>query len=252
MARKPTYEELEQRVKRIMHYTPNILIVDDDPRFCDSLKVLLGNQGYQMQTSNSGREAMEYLVKNNFDLALLDMVMPEMNGHQIMDYINSKSPETLVIVITGHASMESAIESLRRGAYDYLRKPFEPEELLKTVENALNKKRLEKEKKTIQTKFRHLATVEDIQKIVCKYFKIHLVALKSKSRKKIISYPRCIAIYLCRRYTDKSVEFIGRSFKRNHSTILYDYEKTKKNIRIDGSIRREVEFLCRQIEDRIA
>jgi len=124
-----------------MSHTDSILIVDDDPRFCDSLKVLLGNQGYQMQTSNSGREAMEYLVKNNFDLALLDMVMPEMNGHQIMDYINSKSPETLVIVITGHASMESAIESLRRGAYDYLRKPFEPEELLKTVENALNRKR---------------------------------------------------------------------------------------------------------------
>ena len=128
-----------------MHYTPNILIVDDDPRFCDSLKVLLGNQDYQMQTSNSGKEAMEYLVKNNFDLALLDMVMPEMNGHEIMDYINSKSPETLVIVITGHASMESAIESLRRGAYDYLRKPFEPEELLKTVENALNRKRLERD-----------------------------------------------------------------------------------------------------------
>ncbi|GAF69910.1 unnamed protein product, partial [marine sediment metagenome] len=130
----------------------SILIVDDDPRFCDSLKVLLSNQGYQIQTSNSGREAMEYLVKNNFDLALLDMVMPEMNGHEIMDYINSKSPETLVIVITGHASMESAIESLRRGAYDYLRKPFEPEELLKTVENALNNKRLEREKRTIQGK----------------------------------------------------------------------------------------------------
>ena len=136
----------------MMPYTPKILIVDDDPRFCDSLKVLLSNQGYQMQTSNSGREAVEYLVKNNFDLALLDMVMPDINGHQIMDFINSKSPETLVIVITGHGSMESAIESLRRGAYDYLRKPFEPEELLKTVENALNNKRLEREKKTIQGK----------------------------------------------------------------------------------------------------
>jgi PAS domain S-box-containing protein len=95
---------------------------------------------------------MEYLVKNNFDLALLDIVMPEMDGHQIMDYINSKSPQTLVIVITGHASMESAIESLRRGAYDYLRKPFESEELFTTVENALNKKRLERENKTIQGK----------------------------------------------------------------------------------------------------
>ena len=99
---------------------------------------------------------------------------------------------------------------------------------------------------------RHLATVEDIQKIVCKYFKVDMEALKSRSRKKAISYPRCIAIYLCRRYTDKSLEFIGRSFRRNHSTILYDCEKTAKNIKIDESIRREVEFLCRQIENRIA
>ena len=98
----------------------------------------------------------------------------------------------------------------------------------------------------------HLATVEDIQKIVCKYFKIDMEALKSKSRKKIISYPRSIAIYLCRRYTDKSLEFIGRLFNRNHSTILYDGEKIKKNIKIDENIRKEVEFLCRKIEDRVA
>jgi len=98
---------------------------------------------------------------------------------------------------------------------------------------------------------KHLATVEDIQKIVCKYLKIDKEALKSRSRKKIISYPRCIAIYLCRRYTDKSLESIGHSFNRNHSTILYDYEKIKKKIKIEESIRREVEFLCRQIEDRI-
>jgi len=99
---------------------------------------------------------------------------------------------------------------------------------------------------------KHLATVEDIQKIVCKYFKIDRDALKSKSRKKIIAYPRSIAIYLCRRYTDKSLESIGRSFNRNHSTVLYDEEKIKKNIKIDDGVRREVEFLCRQIEDRTA
>jgi chromosomal replication initiator protein len=101
------------------------------------------------------------------------------------------------------------------------------------------------------TPTKHLATVEDIQKIVCKYFKIDMEALKSKSRKKIVTYPRSIAIYLCRRYTDKSLEFIGRLFNRNHSTILYDDDKIKKNIKIDESLRKEVEFLSRKIEDRI-
>ncbi len=99
---------------------------------------------------------------------------------------------------------------------------------------------------------KHLTTVEDIQKVVCKYFKVDIAALKSKSRKKIIAYPRSIAIYLCRRYTDKSLESIGHAFHRNHSTIVYDEEKIKKKIKVDDSLRREVEFLCRQIEDKIA
>jgi chromosomal replication initiator protein len=97
-----------------------------------------------------------------------------------------------------------------------------------------------------------VATIEDIQKIVCKYFKIEIKELKSKSRKKVIAYPRSTAIYLCRKYTDNSLESIGRSFNRNHSTILYDYEKIRKNINIDESMRKEVEFLCRKIEDRVA
>ena len=95
-----------------------------------------------------------------------------------------------------------------------------------------------------------LATIKEIQAIVCKYFKVDLDALKSKSRKKLISYPRSTAIYLCREYTDSSLERIGRSFNRNHSTVLYDYEKIKKHVKIDESVRKEVEFLCRKIEDR--
>ncbi len=75
------------------------------------------------------------------------------------------------------------------------------------------------------TPVKYFSTVEEIQKIVCKYFTIDRAALKSKSRKKIITYPRSIAIYLCRRYTDKSLESIGHSFNRNHSTIVYDEKK---------------------------
>jgi chromosomal replication initiator protein len=97
-----------------------------------------------------------------------------------------------------------------------------------------------------------LATIDDIQKVVCKYFKINAEVLISKSRKKIVSYPRSLAIYLCRKYTDKSLEFIGRCFNRNHSTVLYEDEKVKKNIKIDETMRKEVEFLSRQIEDKVA
>jgi PAS domain S-box-containing protein len=135
-----------------MSDNPKVLIVDDDPRMCDSLKALLSNRDYQLQTCNSGREALKCLAKNNFDLVLLDIVIPDMSGLQIMDYINSQGTETLVIVITGHASIESAIESLRRGAHDYLRKPFEPEELLTTVDNCLHFKKLNKENRFLRGK----------------------------------------------------------------------------------------------------
>ncbi|MBW1730081.1 MAG: response regulator [Deltaproteobacteria bacterium] len=135
-----------------MIFNPKILIVDDEPRMCESLRLLLSGHGYEIFTANSGAEAMDLLSRDEFDLALLDMVIPDMDGHQLMDHISKQSPETLVIVITGHASLDSAVTALRRGAYDYLRKPFEYEELLKTVQNALDQKKLKSEKELINGK----------------------------------------------------------------------------------------------------
>ena len=68
-------------------YVPRILIVDDEAHMCDSLKVLLGHQGYEIYTSNSGQEAIERLREDSFDLVLLDVVMPDMDGHQVMQHI---------------------------------------------------------------------------------------------------------------------------------------------------------------------
>ncbi|MBN1841209.1 MAG: response regulator [Deltaproteobacteria bacterium] len=135
-----------------MAYTPEILIVDDEPRMCDSLKILLGNEGYKTKTAYSGQQALQCLVKQHIDLVLLDIVMPDMNGLEVMDLINKQKLDTLVIVITGHASVDSAVGSLRKGAYDYLRKPFEFDQLLKRVKNALDQKRLKKEYEIINGK----------------------------------------------------------------------------------------------------
>lgn len=135
-----------------MPYVPKVLIVDDEPRMCDSLKILLSSQGYETQTGHSGKEALECLSRNSFDLVLLDIVMPDMTGHQIMDYISRQNQETLVILMTGHASVDSAVESLRKGAYDYLRKPFDFEQLLKRVHNALDQSRLRKEHELVSGK----------------------------------------------------------------------------------------------------
>jgi two-component system, cell cycle sensor histidine kinase and response regulator CckA len=135
-----------------MQTAPKILIVDDEPRMCESLRLLLGKQGYDIQTATSGNEALGLISHESFDLALLDLVMPDMDGHQLMDQINAHFPDTIVIVITGHASLDSAVWALRRGAYDYLRKPFEYEELIKRVQNAINQKQLTSERAVINGK----------------------------------------------------------------------------------------------------
>ena len=123
---------------------PNILIVDDDPRMCDSLKALLSHQDYELKTSNSVKDAIECLDNDAFDLVLLDIVLGEENGFTVMDHIISQKLDILVVLITGHTSIERAIEALRKGAYDFLKKPFEPEELLTTMKNALNQRIQEK------------------------------------------------------------------------------------------------------------
>ncbi len=101
-----------------MAFSPKILIVDDEHRMCESLRMLLGRKEYEVDTAGSGAEARAILEDKQFDVVLLDMVMPDTDGHQLMDLINQKSPDTAVIVITGYASLESAIGALKRGAYD--------------------------------------------------------------------------------------------------------------------------------------
>lgn len=141
----------------------NILIVDDDSRMCGTIEALLKNEGYAIKTADNGRKAIEYLSQGNIDLALLDIVMPEVSGLTVMDYINNNTPETLVIVVTGYRSEELAIQSLRKGAYDYLKKPFEPEKLIATVGNAIHRKRLKRENgiinerlSLVQTQYKYL------------------------------------------------------------------------------------------------
>jgi two-component system cell cycle sensor histidine kinase/response regulator CckA len=135
-----------------MAFTPKILIIDDERRMCESLQILFGKEGYDVSTAGSGEEARKILLNRRFDVALVDMVIPDTDGHQLMDLIKEKNPDTDVIVITGNESLDFAIGALKRGAYDYVRKPFEFEELLTTVENALKQKKLKRENELIHGK----------------------------------------------------------------------------------------------------
>jgi diguanylate cyclase (GGDEF)-like protein/PAS domain S-box-containing protein len=125
------------------HDQPRLLLVDDEPRLLASLYELLRDRGYQLITASTGGEAIAHLSKLRFDLVLLDLRLPDIGGHQIMDFINEKGIDADVIVMSGEVGIDAAIGALKRGAYDYLRKPYSREELLKTVANALKARRLE-------------------------------------------------------------------------------------------------------------
>jgi diguanylate cyclase (GGDEF)-like protein/PAS domain S-box-containing protein len=128
---------------------PRILVVDDEPLLCESIKATLGAQGYEMQFALSGQAALAEIRRQLYDLVLLDLHMPDMHGIQVLDFIRDRNLEALVIVISGDSSIESAIAALRSGAHDFLRKPYQPEELLKRVENSLKRRRLEQENAAI-------------------------------------------------------------------------------------------------------
>ena len=120
-----------------MNVPIRILLVDDEPRFCESLAEILSSSGYLVTTAQTGKEAVQLLSENVFDLLLLDIVLPDMPGYLIMDNLKDENFGIPAIMLTGYASMETAIESLRKGAYDYLKKPIDHELLFKTIDKAI-------------------------------------------------------------------------------------------------------------------
>lgn len=124
-----------------------VLIVEDNSELTGYLKQLLGRNNLHVITANCGRQAIDILKANNIDLILQDIGLPDIDGYQVMDHILQASPEAIVIVMTGEATIDSAVQALRCGAYDYLKKPFESMELINAVDNALYRLKLERENK---------------------------------------------------------------------------------------------------------
>jgi len=129
-----------------------ILVVDDERRIVDNISLYLKREGFQTTGAYDGDEAVKIFEQQKFDLVLLDVSMPGMNGYEVMEHIFSIDEDVSVIIITGNASIESAIRALKIGAWDYLKKPFEYAELIKTVKNALSKKKLIADKKAVSAR----------------------------------------------------------------------------------------------------
>lgn len=119
-----------------------ILVVDDDPRLLACLSSLLGQAGHKIKAVRGGRDALKAINVHPFDLAMLDLRMPDVDGFEVMEKLSETQPDCGVVIVTGESSFTSVSRALRRGALDYIRKPFGPEELLAIVNSVLDKRSL--------------------------------------------------------------------------------------------------------------
>ncbi|MCD6153206.1 MAG: sigma-54-dependent Fis family transcriptional regulator [Syntrophobacterales bacterium] len=122
-----------------------ILVVDDDQGMREFLGIMLTREGYKVKTASGGKEALSLCGKRKFDLVITDLKMPRIDGIDLLKAIKEISPETMVILITGYASGETAVAAMKEGAFDYLEKNFDVEDLKSTVKDALGKKGINEE-----------------------------------------------------------------------------------------------------------
>jgi putative nucleotidyltransferase with HDIG domain len=127
-----------------------ILVVDDEAHVRAMMGAALEREGYDVQLAASGREALESLEHNSFDLVLTDIVMPDGNGLSLLERIRAMQPHLPVVMVTAIHDISVAIDSMRRGAYDYLLKPFEREHLVSTVQRALDHRQVLQESQNYQ------------------------------------------------------------------------------------------------------
>jgi DNA-binding response OmpR family regulator len=122
----------------------NILVVDDDQELRENIREILDDAGFAVTVAASGEEALDSLERQAFDVILLDLIMPGLGGKEVLPLIKRLSPPVKVIMITAFATIENAVSAMRKGADDYLTKPFKVDELLMAVRRCLEEARLQK------------------------------------------------------------------------------------------------------------
>jgi response regulator RpfG family c-di-GMP phosphodiesterase len=121
---------------------PRVLIVDDEKFIRDILADFLGMEGYVVRTAEDGQAALNELNQTPYDLIISDLKMPRMGGIELLEQIGTAAPNALTVIMTGFGTVETAIDAMKRGAYDYILKPFKVEEVIHVVQRGLEKQRL--------------------------------------------------------------------------------------------------------------
>jgi len=130
----------------------NILIIDDERAIRKTLSEILGYEGFKVEEAADGEEGWKLFTEKNYDVVLCDIKMPKLDGLEFLTRATEKSPDVPVIMISGHGTIETAVDAVKKGAYDYVAKPPDLNRLLITIRNALDKNTLSKETKVLKRK----------------------------------------------------------------------------------------------------
>lgn len=139
---------------------PAILIIDDEKAIRNVLKEILANEGFTVEEANDGEEGLKKFTSGSYDVVLCDIKMPKLDGIEFLQKVIDSNSETPVIMISGHGNIETAVDAVKRGAFDYIAKPPDLNRLLITIRNALDKTTLVKETKVLKRK------VSKVQEII--------------------------------------------------------------------------------------
>src|SRR5947208_7139532 len=140
----------------------SILVVDDEEVMRDVLHALLTEAGYKVTLAQDGSEGLTTARRQGFDAAIVDVMLPDMGGIDVLEELKKIDPELVVLMITAYASVETALSAMKKGAFDYVAKPFKHEELLHILQNALKQRRLQDENRSLRTALRDQARFTEI------------------------------------------------------------------------------------------
>ena len=207
-----------------------ILVIDDDVSFCVMLKTFLERKGYQVTNAFNYQDAQQAVDKENFDVVLTDVRLPDSDGIELLKYIKNKSAQTQVILMTGYTEIKTAVNAMKLGAFDYVGKPINPDEIVYTIQQSLSKRDTQSKPATV-SKATKIASEEELSS--------EFVKGKSESSLKLHEYIELVAP------TNMSVLIIGDSGtgKENiaHSIHLKSKRKGKPYIAVDcGAIPKDL------------
>ncbi|WP_149303945.1 sigma-54-dependent transcriptional regulator [Pareuzebyella sediminis] len=215
---------------------PNLLIIEDDSAFCQMLQKFLTKRNYEVMASFSASDAQEKFKNNHFDVILTDLRLPEYDGIKLLTDIKTVSPKTQVILMTGYAEVGSAVNAMKKGAFDYISKPFTPDEIVMIIENAL---KAEVSSHSIQNDNNTTNRTSQKDTKADKTNSAYIVKGTSEASKKLDDYIKLVAP------TDMSVLITGESGTGKEVTAKAIHDNSKRKdfnfIAVDcGAIPKEL------------